>query len=551
MVDDYGPMQGIVSGKAKVLPLTDNARESPITSSASAAPALPKKRILVFIVAYNAEKTIEPVLRRIPQELAEFETEVLIIDDASHDETFERGRDVSESGRYPFPLTVLSNPENQGYGGNQKIGFHYAIAHEFDFVVLLHGDGQYAPECLPELLQPLLQGEADAVFGSRMMTPNGARRGGMPLYKYVGNRILSTFQNLMLGQNLSEYHSGYRIYAVDALRRVPFERNTNDFHFDTEVIIQFFFAKLRIVERPIPTYYGDEICHVDGLAYAWHVVQATLLAKAQTLGLYYRRNLDVDTGGQENEHYDPKLHYASPSTMVLDRIREGDKILDVGCAGGGLAEAMSAKGVSVTGVDRVSVPDPKAVGLDHFVTHNLELGPPAVAFDSYSHVLFLDVLEHLKRPERFMEALRACPGVTRDTTIIVSTGNVAFFVTRIMLLLGQFNYGKRGILDLDHTRLFTFASIRRLLEQCGFDVVETHGIPAPFPLAIGDNTLSRALLAMNAALVRLSRSLFSYQIFLVARPRTSLDKLLENAQTFSEARANSGDELQRRTAAGN
>src|SRR4051794_40309633 len=146
---------------------------------------LERPRLLIFVVAYHAEETIKDVLRRIPSKIAEeYETEVLVIDDASHDSTFVSGNEMR--GSLPFALTVLSNPINQGYGGNQKIGYFYAIKKGFDFVALLHGDGQYAPECLPDLARALRHGGASACFGSRMMTKRGALRGGMPLYKYVG-----------------------------------------------------------------------------------------------------------------------------------------------------------------------------------------------------------------------------------------------------------------------------------------------------------------------------------------------------------------------------
>src|SRR5205814_3453044 len=133
-------------------------------------------------------------------------------------------------------ITVLRNEYNQGYGGNQKVGYAYAIAEGFDFVAMVHGDGQYAPEELPNLLAPLRAGDADAVFGSRMMHRLGALKGGMPLYKFIGNRILSTAQNALLQTRLSEFHSGYRIYSVRTLAGIPFDLNSNDFHFDTEII---------------------------------------------------------------------------------------------------------------------------------------------------------------------------------------------------------------------------------------------------------------------------------------------------------------------------
>jgi len=125
------------------------------------------------------------VLQRVPSALAEHDTHILIIDDSSNDRTFERARQFENS---PFPVTVLSNPVNQGYGGNQKIGFHYAIREKFDFVALVHGDGQYAPERLPDLLQPLIAGEVDAVLGSRMMGNADALKGGMPFYNLLATR---------------------------------------------------------------------------------------------------------------------------------------------------------------------------------------------------------------------------------------------------------------------------------------------------------------------------------------------------------------------------
>ena len=141
-----------------------------------------KPRVLIFVVAYHAESTILEVLHRIP-ELPDYETEVLIIDDSSSDATYALSETLARLGNYPHRLTVLVNPVNQGYGGNQKVGYHYAIENRFDIVALLHGDGQYAPELLPELLSPVALGAADVVLGSRMLVAKNALKGGMPVYK--------------------------------------------------------------------------------------------------------------------------------------------------------------------------------------------------------------------------------------------------------------------------------------------------------------------------------------------------------------------------------
>jgi len=506
-----------------------------------------KPRLLILIVAYNAETTITKVLGRVPSALAdEYDVEVLVLDDSSRDATFERSRSVQRAGALPFPLHVLFNPVNQGYGGNQKIGYHFAIERGFDFVALVHGDGQYAPECLPDLVRPLREGRADAVFGSRMLERGGARRGRMPLYKFVGNRILSWFENRMLGATLSEFHSGYRVYSVAALRRVPFQLNTNDFHFDTEIIVQFLVAQLRIAELPIPTYYGDEICRVNGVNYAWNVTKAVLVARSQQLGLFYDRRFDCAPVATAHAHYEPKLEYQSPHTAAIELVPPGSRVLDLGCAGGYVGSMLKrSKECRVTGVDKF--PLGSGVSLDAFVLHDLNDGPPAIAPGEYDYMLLLDVIEHLASPERFVEQLRAALALSPATKLIVSTANIGFFVNRLMLLAGQFNYGKRGILDLTHTRLFTFQSFRRLFEQGGFRIVNTRGMPGPFALALGDGHVGRLLTRINEMCIRVARGLFSYQIFFVVEPLPSLDYLLRAARQESDIRTAAD---QRRVASG-
>ena len=489
------------------------------------------KRVLIFIVAFNAERTIQDVVRRIPAALKQFDTHILVVDDSSEDRTFERAREVENA---PFPITVLFNPVNQGYGGNQKLGFHFAIHEGFDLVALLHGDGQYAPECLPDLLQPIVSGEADAVFGSRMMGRYDALKGGMPLYKFVGNKILTRIQNRLLKASLSEFHSGYRVYSVDALAKIPFELNSRDFDFDTDIIIQLLRGGFRVKELPIPTYYGDEICHVNGMKYAWNVIKASLKSRAQDLGIFYERKFDLTEAGEANELYKPKWGYESPHTLALKRVKSGAKVLDVGCASGYMARALADKDCEITGIDQF--PPSRDSRLKRFIQADLSARDFPVDAGEFDYVLLLDIIEHLRSPEEFVESLRRSRHQAANTTILVSTGNIAFIVTRLMLFLGQFHYGKRGILDLTHTRLFTFGTMRALFDQAGYVIEEVRGVPAPFPLALGDNRVARLLVAINRLLIRISRSLFSYQIFMVVRPLPSLEGLLEQASETSKQR---------------
>ena len=479
------------------------------------------KKVLIFIVAYNAEKTIASVLRRIPVSGLPADTEVLIIDDSSADNTFATAR--KSLGECALPrITVLKNPVNQGYGGNQKLGYEFAIQMGFDVVVLLHGDGQYAPEKIPDLIKPVIDGEADACFGSRMMQRGTAVRQGMPLYKYVGNRILTTFQNRLLKTGLSEFHSGYRVYSVSALKKVPFRYNTNDFHFDTEIIIQFLLAGLRIKELPIPTYYGDEICYVNGMAYAWNVVRTTVASRIHGMGLLFQRKFYIRAG---NADYTLKTGYVSSHSLAIKATPSGATVLDLACGTGFMAAELSEKHCRVTGVDRFP---PTINVFDQFIRHDLDNGELPDGIGIYDIILALDCIEHLNAPERLMADLRKkC--FSERTRLILTTPNIGFMITRVGLLLGEFNYGIEGILDLTHKRLFTFRSIRRLLEQEGYRLLKVEGIPPPFPKALGDNFLSRILMAVSQVLVKFWPAMFAYQIYIEAKPLAPVDRLLSEA----------------------
>lgn len=465
---------------------------------------MPKSRCLIFIVAYQAEATISNVVKRIPLSLTDrFEIDVLIIDDSSQDKTFEHSYALSRGSQVPFRIHALINPVNQGYGGNQKLGYHFAIEHGYDFVALVHGDGQYAPECLPALLEPLENGEAAAVFGSRMLTPSGALRGGMPMYKYVGNKALTWIQNRLLRSKLSEFHSGYRLYSVAALKAIPFEHNSNDFHFDTEIIIQLMIARLPIVELPIPTFYGDETCRVNGVRYAANVVKTTVQARLQEYSLFYDRKYDCAPAGDQRS----KLAFPSPESFAATLIPKGAKVLDLGKV------------------------------LHDYAPEDWNNVLAEMPIRKQDFVLLLDVIEHLAKPEVFLDCLRSQLSLSPGAELVISTANVAFIITRIMLLIGYFNYSKRGILDLTHTRLFTRSSLKGALEQSGFMVDEIRAIPVPFLLAFGESAWSRALTGINEFLIKIAPGLFGYQIAIRAKARPTVSSLLHAAYEESSARS--------------
>jgi glycosyltransferase involved in cell wall biosynthesis len=225
---------------------------------------------LCYIPAYNAAATIPSVIDRIPANMMEQIDEILVVDNASEDNTHLVSIGYAQQKGLK-KLKVHRSEKNGGYGGSQKVGYRYAIDNSFDAVVMLHGDGQYAPEKMEYLLEPVYQGKADHVFGSRIT--GDPRAGGMPIHRYLGNLFLTTVENWILGWNLSEYHSGYRIYTTEALKKIPFERCSNEYHFDSQILVQVRMAGLRVVERTIPTYYGSEKCYVPLMKYGVDVLK--------------------------------------------------------------------------------------------------------------------------------------------------------------------------------------------------------------------------------------------------------------------------------------
>jgi len=212
-------------------------------------------RIIVVMPARNAAATLERTVSGIPRAWVD---EILLVDDCSTDRT------VSVARR--LPLSVVRHPHNVGYGGNQKTCYLLALERGADVVVMLHPDGQYDPGLIPHLVQPILAREADLVLGSRLSEPGAALEAGMPRYKYVANRALTAIENRVLGTDLSEMHSGYRAYSRRLLESVPFLRNSLDFAFDSELLMQAAHLGFRIAEVPARTRYFEDASSIGPAA---------------------------------------------------------------------------------------------------------------------------------------------------------------------------------------------------------------------------------------------------------------------------------------------
>lgn len=493
------------------------------TSSTGSVGASDRASPLVVIVAYEAKPHLDELIGRLARvEGIKEHWTVLLLDDASGDGTSERASSLFTEHRFAR-WRVVRNAENQGYGGNQKVGYRYALkAGRFSHAALLHGDCQYPPEALPVMLDEALKVGADVVLASRMWSVQSARRGGMPLYKIIGNRVLTWLQNRLTGRRLKEYHTGMRLYSTEFLERVPFELNSDDFDFDTEILLQAFYLDIRVSEIKIPTRYAGEVCRVPGLRYAMSILRSSLDFWLQTHGmgcslrfrdLKGRRTMYID-----KTHFKGSAHDLAVQYIVQARPR---MVLDLGCGQAFVGARLKTRlpQVRYDGADRSPLPP---AACDNYWSCDLDRGlPPIIPFD-YDVVLCLDVLEHLREPETFLLRLRESRGNRTDTLFVFSTANVAFLSIRLGLLVGRFEYGDRGILDITHRRLMTRNSFKRLIRETGFVIERSHGTPVPLQLVFGDNLMSRWLTQVWRILAELLPGPFSFQTVIVARPRRSI-----------------------------
>jgi 2-polyprenyl-3-methyl-5-hydroxy-6-metoxy-1,4-benzoquinol methylase len=233
------------------------------------------------------------------------------------------------------------------------------------------------------------------------------------------------------------------------------------------------------------------------------------------LGIFYQNKFDII---QDNLQYSLKLGYASSHTYAINAVPPDSRVIDIGAGPFGVGHELKNKNCKVVTVDQFDIPE--KYKLDNHVVTNLD-SDFSISIQEFDCILFLDIIEHLVNPEGFMMKLSEQFSY-KNQKIIFTTGNVSFLPVRMMLLLGYFNYGKSGILDKTHTRLFTFSTFKKLITDTRLTVINVKGIPAPFPKAIGNNFVSKSLLAINMFFIKISKGLFSYQIYIEAETNPSV-----------------------------
>jgi glycosyltransferase involved in cell wall biosynthesis len=213
------------------------------------------ERLMIHIPAYNAEKTIVSVLDRIPEEIKLKAAEIVVFDNHSEDKTSEVVMEYKKKNNLS-KLSVIRHPRNLFFGGNIKAGCNYAIKNNMDIMAVLHSDGQYPPERIADLIRPIEEGKVQAVSGSRFLLD--PLKGRMPLWRYMGNIFLTQLENLFVGRRFSEWHSGFRAYDCNTLKKLPFNRCVNGYEWTTDILLLLIANRFKIAEIPIPTHYGKE-----------------------------------------------------------------------------------------------------------------------------------------------------------------------------------------------------------------------------------------------------------------------------------------------------
>jgi SAM-dependent methyltransferase len=302
----------------------------------------------------------------------------------------------------------------------------------------------------------------------------GALKGGMPLYKYLGNKILSTYENRTLKMNLTEFHSGYRAYSLAGLKKLNLDNCSNDFHFDTQILIKANHKNLRILEIPIPTFYGNEICYVNGMKYAKNIYNTVNEYKKTISG-----RSKSETYSEYYINYPLKLYSHSSHYQALKIVNAKDnlKILDIG-SGQGLFASNISKNNYKTGVDFIPQDELTRKNFNEYYEFDLNNGlPEKIQTKKFDYVLSLDILDLLIDYEKILRQIKMI--LKEDGKLIISLPNIANIYVRINLLIGRFPYSNRGILDRTHLHFFTLGLIKKVLRKNGFEIIKIKVTPIP------------------------------------------------------------------------
>ncbi len=471
-------------------------------------------RIALSVVAYNAQSTLSEVMKRIPEVIYDLIEEIFIFDDHSDDSTYEIGSNLIADEKWG-KVRLYRNPIAFQYGGNQKLAIEYCLSKKYDYLVLMHADGNYAPEYLPDLILAAIEKTAQVVIGSRVREKLNPLQVRIPWYKWWGVCLLSRVQSFLLHEKLADFHCGYRLYGARFLSQIAYLLNSDDYHFDTQILIQAHVLQEPITEVPVPLYNSNELQGKRGVIYALNSLWAIIQFRLHQLGLFVRKRYDPVLPVQ----YAFKDFSHSSHRRIFELVHEGECILDLGCGDGSLALKLKEKGCHVTGVDLL---EPLFVqpGLDRYVKWDLTDEQDLPFEREFDCVILGDIVEHLVDGAGLM--LRARKILREGGRLIISTPNIALWVYRAKHLAGRFDYDNMGVMDRTHVHFYTLKHLLDDLNLTGYKVTGKYFTSIPFQLVITLRPLkglAEILARGYFGLVRLWPRFFAYQFVLQARIR--------------------------------
>ncbi len=412
-------------------------------------------------------------------------------------------------------LGVHRLPRNGAYGELRKAAFEHALSSGAHTAICIRGDGLHPVAELPDLVAAALRWPEDLVIAARRHALL-RRAPGLPVARLLAHRLATGFQNRILGLRLSDYHSSFRAVPVAALARIPFQLCDSGRSFDMQLVVQCRALGVPIREQPVPPSWSEFGSDLHGIAGVAGACASAIDYRLHQLHLIRRGRWFVERG----VHYTLKRSPSGSHMQILDAIRPGSRVLDLGCSQGLLARPLEERGVRVVGVDR----HPRgeiASQLEAYYERDLEQPLELPVGREFDYVVLSDVIEHLRNRRALLRSARRFLVV--GGRLILSTPNVALWFYRLSLLVGRFEYGARGVLDRTHVHLYTRASIRREVEAAGFRVLRERSTALPFEVVFESTGRSRLLRFAAHAYHQLARmwpALFSYQHILEAEITT-------------------------------
>jgi methionine biosynthesis protein MetW len=420
---------------------------------------------------------------------------------------------------HPFDVCLHHPPRELDFGALRKAAFEYGMRRHFDRLAIASGDGRHPVEHLDELLDACRAVPRSLVIGACHARPWRRRHEGMPLLQAAGLRLVHAVQNMILHLRVEDYQSSFRVYSSEALGRIPWQLNSDERDFDAEILVQFRALDAPIVEVEISPAWAEHGGSASALTHAVRVLPIPIGYRLHQLHLTRSHQYMVD----RDIHYTLKVSPTGSHIQIIEAIEPGSRVLDLGCSQGLLAGPLREKGVEVVGVD-IGSPDRIASDMKEFYQRDLEEDLDLPEERDFDYVVVADVIEHLRNRQRLLRGARRY--LKQNGRLIISTPNIAIWFYRLSLLVGRFEYGPRGVLDVTHVHLYTRATFQREVEAAGFRVVKRGVTALPFEVvfeATGRSPVIRGMADFYYALARFWPSMFAYQNILEAEI-TTLDE---------------------------